>query len=153
MASDSSSGFSHFFTDTQCKTERVKEKNIHGLGSAPSARGESLWHFLCILWANASVYSGENFHKATSHVNFCWLVSSLSDSHLLTASFCSPLSTGLFCSLLLTTSFSWLTSLADCLLLLPVLWDLLSLVLPVSLEISCTSPLCGFCAKTDKGIL
>ena len=111
MASDSSSGFSHLwpgvilhsFTDTQRTTERVEKKNKqtnkHGLGSAPSARrGKSMWHFLCILWANASVYSSENSLKATSNADiFSALLLSLSTglccSLLLSVFFCSPLST------------------------------------------------------------
>ena len=59
-------GISHFFTDTQSTTERVEETNKHELGLAPSARGGSLWHFLCILWANANVYLIKNSHKASS---------------------------------------------------------------------------------------
>ena len=152
--------------------------NKHRLGSAPSARSEEVYvtlfvHFV-FLWANASMYSSENSHKATSGADltsrigppgicrstgpssclsdFCWLVSSLPDSHL-------PdwpvLSTGPFYSL---SFFSWLLSHADCPLLLPaffcLLSDLPSLVqLSVSWEISRAGPLCGFRAKTDKGIL
>ena len=48
--------------------------------------------------------------------------------------FCLPLSTGLFCRLLLTLEPSF------------------PRLLLVSWEISCASPLCGFHAKTDKGI-
>ena len=107
--------------------EKNKKTNKHGLGLAPSARGGSLWQFLCIVLANASVYLRENTHKATIYADlssrvdqpgicrstdpssrlsdFCWLVSSVSDSHL-------PdwpvLSTGICCPLLLTASFSWL---------------------------------------------
>ena len=140
-----------------------EQTNKYGLGSASSARRGKVHVTLFVhsmfLWVNASVYSCENSHKATSYADstsrvgspgicwstgpsnrlsgFCWLVSSLPDSHL-------PdwpvLLTGLFCSLLLTAFF--------CLLL-----DLPSLVLSVSWEISCAGPLCGFRAKTDKGIL
>ena len=152
-------GISHFFTDTQSTTEKVEEKNKQtntDLGHLQvQEAGMSMWHFLYILWANASVYSSENSHKANSNADLfsrvgqhglwkstglssrlsdiCWLVSSLLDSHL-------PdwlvLLTGLFCYLLLT-----------------VLWDLSSLVLSVSWGISSAGPLSGFRAKTNKGIL
>ena len=126
-----------------------KEEQTIRLGLAPSARGGILWHFLCILWANTSMYSSENSHKAISlnpsaigaglplvlvvNADFCWLVSTLPDFHLpdwpvlLIGLFCSPLSTDL--------------------------WDLPSLVLPVSWEILHAGPLCGFRVKTDKEIL
>ena len=72
---ESSSGFSHLRpgvfhipSPTQLKGWK-KRTNKHGLGLAPSAWGGSLWHFLCILWANASVYSSENSHKATRNAD------------------------------------------------------------------------------------
>ena len=120
--------------------------NKHGLELALSARGGRLWHFLCILWANTSGYSGENSHKATGNTDLSSRVgqpgicgstdasSRLYDFGLLPASFCSllltvsfsalfsSLSTVLFSSPLSTGLLSWLTSHADC------VWDLPSLV-------------------------
>ena len=59
---------SHSFTNTQNTTERVKEKNKQTRTWFRSKRKRgSLWHFLCILWANASVYSSGNSQKATSN--------------------------------------------------------------------------------------
>ena len=90
----------------------------------------------------------------------CWLIfshwltrpeSTGSSSHLsqpsasLTSVNWYLLSTGHFCPLLLTVSFS--------VLLLLTLGPSFPHLLPVSWEISRTSSLCGFCAKTDKGIL
>ena len=104
-----------------------EEKNKHELGLALSARGGSLWHFSCILWGNASVYSSENSHKAASNADlhsrvgqpglcrstglssrlsdFCWLVSSLLGSHLLTDLFCRLVSVAPFCCL--SPSLDW----------------------------------------------
>ena len=73
--------------------------------------------------------------------DFCWLVSSLPDSYLLT----DLLLTALSCWLISSAPFSWL--------LLLFSGTFHSLTPPVSWEISRTSPLCGFRAKTDKGIL
>ena len=115
---------------------RKEKKNKERLGLAPSVRGGSHLHFLCILWANASVYSSKNSHRATRNADShsrvgqpgeqvlavvfltSVLPSSLSCFHLLTASFCSPLSTVFCCPLLLTVS-SWLISHADSALLGP----------------------------------
>ena len=111
-------GITHFFTDTQ-KHNRVggrkEQTNKHGIESAPSARKDKSVT-LCILWANASVYSSENSHPASTDLislsDFCWL-SSLPCSHLLTAfcRLCPSLDcylkpTDFFCSLLLTHLFS-----------------------------------------------
>ena len=120
----------------------------------------SSWHSV-LLWANAGMYLSETPTKPqrnadlSSHVgqpricrstgfsshlsDFCWLVSSLPCSHLLTDLFLTALS----CLL----SFS-----ADC-VLLSSLGPFFPRPLLVSWEILCASPLCGFCAKTDKGIL
>ena len=48
---------------------RNEQTNKHGLGPAPIARGGILWHFWDILWANVSVYSSKNSHKATSNAD------------------------------------------------------------------------------------
>ena len=79
MASDSSSGFSHFwlgvshilyrYAKYNRERGRKEQTNKHGLWLAPSARGGSLWYFLRILWANVSVYSSENSHKVTSNAD------------------------------------------------------------------------------------
>ena len=98
--------------------------------SSKRKKGNSVTLF-CILWANVSVYSSEIPTKVTSHADFCWLCPSLDCSLKLTDRFCSPLLTAFFCL------FS----------------DLPFLVLPVSWEISCSGPLCRFCAKADKEIL
>ena len=112
---------------------RKEQMNKHGLELAPSARrGEVYVTLLCIQWANASMYTSETPTKATSHADFCWLC----PSHSLD---CSLKLTDLFCSILLT--------------LFCLLSDLPSFVFPVSWEISYAAPLCGFCAKTEKGIL
>ena len=142
---ESSSGFSHLWpslfhnplpTNKLHNREGRRKKNKqHGLGLAPSARGERSetlsWHTV-LLWANASVYSNEISSKPQRNVThlltlahpasqstdtssclsvdcsvlFCWLV-------------CSRLPTGLFCpldwlllfsSLLLTVSGAFLPS-------------------------------------------
>ena len=124
--------------------------NNHGLGLASSARGEKLVTLLCILCfcgltracTRAKLPQAKSNADLSSRVgqpgmcrstclssrlsDFCWLVFSLPYSHLLTD---FPL-TALSCRLCLGPSF-----------LRP---------LPVSLE---ASPLYGFRAKTDKGIL
>ena len=66
-------GISHSFTDTQNTTERVEETNKHGPGLAPSARSGEVYVTLFVhtvfLWANVSMYSSENSHKATSNAD------------------------------------------------------------------------------------
>ena len=98
---------------THNREDGRKEEQTVGLGLAPSARGGSLWHFLCILWANTSV----NSHKATSNADFCWLVSSLPYSHLII---------DLFCWLVSSAPFCWLCPSLDC--------SLMPTVLPSSVE-------------------
>ena len=58
-------GYFLFFTDSQNTTERVEEKNKQKRVwvSSKCKKERSLWLFLRILWANASVYSCENSHK------------------------------------------------------------------------------------------
>ena len=142
-----------------------EKKNNHELRLVPSARREksvTLSEHSLLLWANASVSSSETPTKPQRNADlssrigqpgicrstglssrlsgFCWLVSSLPDSHLL------------------TDSFSWQQPSLDCDLLLTALscrlvsGTFLSSSSPVSWEISRSIPLCGFCAKTDKGI-
>ena len=149
--SESCNGFSHLWPGVfhiplrkrNSQPRGLKKRTNKQLTLAPSARGRSLWHFLCIVWSNASVYSSENSHKATSNADLSSPVgqpgicgstgvcSRLSDFWLLPASFCSLLLTVTFSALLssLSTvyfsfplsivSFSWLTPPADCPLLLP----------------------------------
>ena len=152
-------GISHFFTDTQSTTERVEEKNkqtnkqTRAWVSSKRKKERSLWHFLCIRWVNASVYSSKILTKPLAMLTCLLalvnpasvgqqvlavvfltpvLLSSLHCFHLLTASFWSPLSTNSLC----------------------LLWDLPSLVYFRSRgRISRSYPLCGFRAKVDKGIL
>ena len=50
--------------------EEKNEQTNTELSQLQAQEGGNLWHFLCILWANASVYSIENSHKATSKT-FC----------------------------------------------------------------------------------
>ena len=151
IANDSSSVFSHLWPGVfhvslqirkvQPKGERKEQTNKHGLGSAPTARSGEVYVTLFVhsvfLWANGSVYSSENSHKATSNADLnsriglpgiCrstgpnshlsdiyWLVSFLPDSHL-------PdwpvLSTGSFCWLCSSLDCSLMLPSADCLLLL-----------------------------------
>ena len=150
---------------------RKVQTNRHGFGSAPSARRGEVYVILLVhsvfLWANASLYSSENSHKATSNADlnsrvgqpcicrstgpsshlsdFCWLVSPLPCFHLLLSLLSFLQCPSLDWPLMLTVLFSSF--------LLTVFWDLPYLVLPVSWEISSAGPLCGFHAKTDKGIL
>ena len=61
---------------TKYTTEVMEEKNkqTNRLKLSPNARRGSPRHFLCFLWANTSVYSGENSHKATSNTDISrWL--------------------------------------------------------------------------------
>ena len=140
---------------TQPRGWKKRRTNNHGLGFASSVRREKSVTLLCILCfcgimractraklpqaaSNADLPSrvGQpGFCRSTglsSHLyDFCWLVSSLPSSQLLT---------GLFCPLLLTDSFS------------SALGPSFPRPLPVSWEISRASPLCGFRAKTDKRI-
>ena len=112
---------------------RIKEQtNKHGLGSAPSARGGSLWHFYAALRVFAGYRGrllGRNYHKASGNAD-----SSLDcpvRSLLLPSADCS-----------LHPSFvNWL-SLSS-----------LGPSFPPPLPVSCSGPLCGFRAKTDKEIL
>ena len=72
--------FLYRYAKQKRESGRKEQTNKHGLESA-SAKEGSLWHSLYILWANASVYSSKNFHKATSNadsnsvpcLNLCWL--------------------------------------------------------------------------------
>ena len=162
-------GISQFFTNTQNTQQRgwkkKKNKQTRTWVSSKCKRGEvgDTFVYSVFLWANASVYSSETL---TSHEQYWLIFSRWSTWHLcvyrskqlpfwllltglLSALLlfldwpsldCSLLPTGLFCSLLLT-----------------VLPSSLGLSfprpLPVSWEISRTISLCGFCAKTDKGIV
>ena len=136
---------------------RKEQTNKHRLDSAPSARKgevyETLFVHSVLLWANVSLYSSENSQKATSITDltsgigpagicrwtgpssrlsdFCWLLSSLSHSHLpdwpvpFTASFKSLLLPSSD-SVLLLTAFLSVDSLlqptfVDCVLLLTAL--------------------------------
>ena len=92
-----------------------KEEQTIGLGLAPSTRGGSLSHFL---WANASVYSSENTHKATRNADFCWLVFSLPDFHLLTDLFCRLVSAAPFCWLCPSLDWPLIPTVFCCFLLL-----------------------------------
>ena len=114
---------------------RKEQTNKHGSGSAPNARGGSLWHFCAALRAfagNRGRILARNFHKATRNADSSYD--------------CPVLTTGLFRSLLLTVLFSP-----------PLSTDPLGSSFPpllsVSLEISPSGPLCEFRAKTHKGIL
>ena len=120
---ESSSGFSHLRPGVfhisllirkaqQRGWKKRTNKQTRTWVSSKRRRGKSVT-LLCILWANASVYSSENTHKATSNADLSSRVgqpiisrstgtsSRLSDLWLLLVS---------FCSLLLTVSFSALLS-------------------------------------------
>ena len=109
-------------------------------------------------WANASVYSSENSYKATSNADLT--------SRVRQPGICAPRGPSsrpltsvdwypLYPSLISLTAFSVNSSLlvpsAECFFRL--LSDLPFSVFPVSWDISCAGPLCGFRAKADKGIL
>ena len=98
----------------------------------------------------------QNSHKATRNADsFSRIGQPRLSPQVLAAAFlttvdCSPLCL----TLLLTAHCCWPFSATPfCWLSFPLLWDLPSPVLPVSWEIFCTSPLCGFHTKTDKRIL
>ena len=113
------------------------------------------------MWANASVYSSKSSQKATNNADlnspvgqhgiywskslsnhlsdFCWLDSSLPESHLLTDMSWWLVFSAPFCWL----TFSWLLYSVYC----PSLFHL------VSWEISRASPLWEFRTKTDERIL
>ena len=154
MASDSFSGFrrgiSHFFTATKKKkekkntTERVEGRTNeqYGLGSVPSAGKGVLWRF-CAAFRTFVDYRGRVFcakllQKLLGMPTHFWLF-------FLIASFCwpsvpwTPLSTALSGYL--------------CQLTLSSLGPSSPRPLPVSREISSSSPLFGFRAKTDKEIV
>ena len=83
----------------------------------------------------------------SSHLSdFCWLVSSLHNSRLLTDLFCRLVSAAPFCWL--CPSLDW----PPALLCRLFSGTFLPLSTSVSWEILHVGPLCGFCAKTDKGI-
>ena len=153
----------YIYAKNNRESRRKEQTNKHELGSAPRARRREVYVTFFVhsvfLWANASVYSSENSHKATSNADLtsrvgppsvCGLTglsNRLSDFYSLVSSLpCSHLpdwpvlSTVSFCSLLLTGFFRLLS-------------DVPSLVLPVSWEISRVGPLYGFRAKRDKRIL
>ena len=148
----SGKGISHFFTDilnTTSTTERVEEKrtNKHGLGLAPSARREKfmiLSQHSMHLWPIAIVYSSEIPTKSPGMLTHPLTLANQASkstgpsSHLLSLAGCPVLSTSLFCRLPWSADSSGL------------FWDL---VFPRPLPVLHASPLCGFCAKTDKGIL
>ena len=128
---------------------RKRRTNKHGIRLAPSARREKSVTLLCILWANASMYSSETPAKPLGMLtHFFALVHPVSSKVFLghqlppTSVDWSVLSTGVFCPLLLTA--------LSCRLFLG---PSVPCPLLVSWEISCASPLCGFRVKTDKGIL
>ena len=126
--------FTFLYQHTKYTTERVEEKNNHGLGLTPSVSREKSVTLLCILWANASVYLREILTKPLRILN-----------HLL--ALVNPEYSKVFLDRQLPpTSVDWSvrpTSL-DCFVLSTDLWDLPSLVLYL---------LCGFRAKTDKRVL
>ena len=171
--SESSSGFSHllpglFHIPLQIRKaqlrgweKRTNEQTRTWVGSK-CKRGRSVT-LLCILWANASVYTSENSNKATSNANssshvgyssicgstgpssclsdFCWLASTLPHSHLFTDLFWRLVSAAPFSWL----SFSWLTSPPT------DLWDLPSLVHFWSRGRSRAQTLCvGFASKQTE---
>ena len=89
---------------------RKEQMNKNGLGSVPSTRKWSLWHFLCILWAKANVYSSENSHKATSNADL--------NSRVGHPGICRSIGPSCHLSDLSSSLFFALLSSIDCLLLL-----------------------------------
>ena len=109
------------------KGGRKEQTNKHRLGSAPSA-GRGKWHVLCILWANASVYSQSRLQSwhLLALVNPAAVGQQVLAVVFLTSVYWSPLfpiliswpcpsldcylkPTVLFCSLLLTVLFCLLS--------------------------------------------
>ena len=89
-------------------------------------RRGSLWHSLCILWANASVYSSENSHKASCNALALIKPASVGQQVLAAAFLTSVLLSSLSCFHLLTVSFCQLVSAAPFCWLYPSLdWPLL----------------------------
>ena len=124
--------------------------------------GRSRWHFCVALRAFAGYCRrvfARNSHKATRNTDSFSRVGQPGQSpQVVAVAFlifvdCPALCPALFCRLPPSLLFCWLCPSLDSPLLPTDLWDLPSLVLPVSWEISCTSPLCGFLAKTDKEII
>ena len=138
-------GISHFFTDTQNTTyttkrvEEIKTSKL-GLGLASSARREK---FVILslhsvhLWASASMYLTHPLPLANPASGSTHPSGRLP----LTSVDCFLLSTALFCPLLCYVSFSVLSG------------TFLPLSSSGSWEILRAIPLCGFRAKTNKGIL
>ena len=120
--------FTFLYQHIKYTTEGLEEKKSKqsDLGWHQAQESGSLWHFWAALRAFAG-YHGcictRNFHKATRSADspsrvsqpgicwstgpssrlsdFCWLVSSLPDSHLLNYLFCLLVSAALFCWLFL----------------------------------------------------
>ena len=164
-------GISHFFTNTQNAQLRVwkkkKNKQSRAWVSSECKKGEvgdTFVQFSMHLQAIASVLSCETSTKSLGMLtHLLMLVNPASvGQQVLAVTFLTSVDWSPLC----LTLISWLLSPADCLLLfslLPPSAGSLFLFttlgpsfpypLPVLWEISHTSPLCGFHAKTDKGIL
>ena len=130
-----------FFTDTQSTTQRVEEKNKWtntNLGQLQAQKWGVCDTFYAFCELTRACTQAKNLIKPLAILTYLPCPAFISVN-------CLILSTGLSCSLLLTVSFSFL---------LPThLSDFPSLILLVSWEISCASPLSGFCAKTDEDSL
>ena len=132
--------------------------------SSKRKKGE-VYVTLCILWANVSVYSNEIL---TSHYQ-CWHLLALVNQASVGQQILAVVFLTSVDFLLCPASIFLLPPSADCVLFWTAISSLLSSALPwlslsslwpsflpplpVSREISLSSPLCGFRAKTDKEIL
>ena len=158
MAIRLSSGFSHlqpgvFHISLQThKTQHTysrgwkkRRTNNHGLGLTPSPRRESFLPLLCSFLCICELSRACIRAKCPQHHRERWLILSGWPTrplglHVLAVAFLWPSAHPDFCRLL-TALFCFLPR------------DLaFPRLLPVSLEISRASPLCGLRAKTDKGI-
>ena len=110
-------GISHFFTNTQNTQPRGWKKKKNKQSRAwVSARMEKSVTLLCILWANASVYSNETPTKPLGLLtHFLALVNPASSNVFLDRQLPQLLSTGLFSWLVCSAHFPRLLCPADCL--------------------------------------
>ena len=137
---ESSSGFSHLRPGVfhiSLPTHKIHNReggrkrrtNKHGLGLAPSVRREKSLTFLCILWANTSVYSSETPTKPRGMlIHFLALVNPASvGQHVLAATLLTSVDWSPFYPTLISwLTFTWLFSPVDSGTFLPlsVSWEI-----------------------------
>ena len=155
--------FTFLYQHTKYTIERMEEKNNHGLWLVLSAREGGVCDTFVLLSVHLQAITGGYLRETSTKplgmltylialVNPASVGQQVLAAAFLTSVDWSPLCPGLISWPTRSVNWSLLLSSADC-VLLASLGPSFPRPLPVSWEISRTGPLCGFRAKTDKGIL